>query len=107
MCRSLPAHANLRQLERHEPSTADVQGDIVEQINATTRLVLSGRILPASNRRLLRAFGVHLAAQLERQQLVIFFRVSLGCWRGGRHTSSIDFRWSASNSRTIGTTLLP
>lgn len=52
-----------------EPSTADVQGDNVEQINATTRLVLSGRILPASDRRLLGAFGVHLAAQLERQQL--------------------------------------
>ena len=34
-----------------------------------TRLVLSGRILPASDRRLLGAFGVHLAAQLERQQL--------------------------------------
>jgi len=31
---------------------------------------LSGRILPASDRRLLGAFGVHLAAQLERQQLV-------------------------------------
>ena len=32
--------------------------------------MLSGRILPASDRRLLGAFGVHLAAQLERQQLV-------------------------------------
>jgi two-component system sensor histidine kinase KdpD len=52
-----------------EPSAADVQGDNIEQINATTRLVLSGRILPASDRRLLGAFGVHLAAQLERQQL--------------------------------------
>jgi two-component system sensor histidine kinase KdpD len=42
----------------------------VEEIDATTRLVLYGRILPASDRRLLAAFGVHLAAQLERQQLV-------------------------------------
>ncbi|MDR7085002.1 two-component system sensor histidine kinase KdpD [Arthrobacter ginsengisoli] len=42
----------------------------VEQIDPATRLVLSGRTLPASDRRLLGAFGVHLAAQLERQQLV-------------------------------------
>lgn len=40
-----------------------------EQIDAATRLVLFGRALPASDRRLLGAFGVHLAAQLERQQL--------------------------------------
>lgn len=44
-------------------------GENIEQIDATTRMVLSGRILPASDRRLLGAFGVHLAAQLERQQL--------------------------------------
>ncbi len=31
--------------------------------------MLSGRTLPASDRRLLGAFGAHLAAQLERQQL--------------------------------------
>jgi two-component system sensor histidine kinase KdpD len=42
----------------------------IEEIDATTRLVLYGRILPASDRRLLAAFGVHLAAQLERQLLV-------------------------------------
>ncbi|MDQ0754419.1 DUF4118 domain-containing protein [Arthrobacter sp. B3I4] len=45
-------------------------GDNVEQINATTRLVLSGRVLAASDRRLLGAFGVHLLAQLENQQLL-------------------------------------
>jgi two-component system sensor histidine kinase KdpD len=48
----------------------DATGDNVEEIDASTRLVLFGRILPASDRRLLGAFGVHLAAQLERQQLV-------------------------------------
>ncbi|MFE4226815.1 DUF4118 domain-containing protein [Arthrobacter sp. NPDC056886] len=42
----------------------------IEEIDSTTRLVLYGRILPASDRRLVAAFGVHLAAQLERQQLV-------------------------------------
>ena len=44
-------------------------GENVEEIDAGTRLVLYGRILPASDRRLLAAFGAHLAAQLERQQL--------------------------------------
>lgn len=44
-------------------------GDNTEQIDAGTRLVLSGRILPASDRRLLSAFGAHLSAQLERRQL--------------------------------------
>jgi two-component system sensor histidine kinase KdpD len=51
------------------PASGDVSGENVEQIDATTKLVLSGRVLPASDRRLLGAFGVHLAAQLERQQL--------------------------------------
>ncbi|SDL06897.1 two-component system, OmpR family, sensor histidine kinase KdpD [Arthrobacter sp. ov407] len=45
------------------------EGENIEEIDSTTRLVLYGRILPASDRRLLAAFGVHLAAQLERQQL--------------------------------------
>jgi len=45
-------------------------GENIEEIDSSTRLVLYGRILPASDRRLLAAFGVHLAAQLERQQLV-------------------------------------
>lgn len=44
-------------------------GDNTEQIDAGTRLVLSGRTLPASDRRLLSAFGAHLSAQLERRQL--------------------------------------
>lgn len=43
--------------------------DNVEQIDPGTRLVLSGKALPASDRRLLGAFGVHLAALLERRQL--------------------------------------
>ncbi|WP_284982634.1 ATP-binding protein [Arthrobacter sp. efr-133-TYG-118] len=44
-------------------------GENTEQIDAGTRLVLSGRVLPASDRRLLSAFGAHLSAQLERRQL--------------------------------------
>jgi two-component system sensor histidine kinase KdpD len=49
---------------------AEIQAENVEQIDAATCLALSGRVLPASDRRLLGAFGVHLVAQLERQQLL-------------------------------------
>lgn len=52
------------------PGTGGPHGDNVEQIDANTSLVLTGRVLPASDRRLLGAFGVHLAAQLERRQLL-------------------------------------
>ncbi|MET1066236.1 MAG: DUF4118 domain-containing protein [Arthrobacter sp.] len=52
------------------PGIAGIHGDNVERIDATTCLVLSGRVLPASDRRLLGAFGIHLVAQLERQQLL-------------------------------------
>lgn len=41
----------------------------IEQVDANTRLILTGRVLPASDRRLLGAFGSHLSAQMERQQL--------------------------------------
>jgi two-component system sensor histidine kinase KdpD len=54
----------------HGHGPAGIQAENVEQIDATTCLVLSGRVLPASDRRLLGAFGVHLMAQLERQQLL-------------------------------------
>ena len=52
-------------------STQGDQDDVdnIEQVDSTTRLVLSGRILPASDRRLLGAFGAHLSALLERGQL--------------------------------------
>ncbi|MET3923284.1 DUF4118 domain-containing protein [Arthrobacter sp. UYEF20] len=52
------------------PGTSGIQGDNVEQIDPSTCLVLSGRVLPASDRRLLGAIGVHLVAQLERQRLL-------------------------------------
>jgi len=56
--------------EAGDVPTAPPEGtENIEQIDAATRLVLSGRTLPASDRRLLGAFGAHLAAQLERQQL--------------------------------------
>ena len=56
--------------EAGEVPTAAPEGtENIEQIDPATRLVLSGRTLPASDRRLLGAFGAHLAAQLERQQL--------------------------------------
>ena len=53
-----------------ETERGGAEGENIEEIDPSTRLVLFGRILPASDRRLLGAFGVHLNAQLERQQLV-------------------------------------
>ncbi|MGO4432621.1 ATP-binding protein [Paenarthrobacter sp. RAF9] len=47
----------------------DGESENTEQIDPTTRLVLTGRVLPASDRRLLGAFGTQLMAQLERRQL--------------------------------------
>ena len=60
-----------------------------EQIDAATRLVLFGRALPASDRRLLGAFGVHLAAQLERQQLAASRREVLRLAEGNTMRTSI------------------
>lgn len=50
-------------------SNGQLAGGTTERIDDRTRLILYGRTLPASDRRLLGAFGTHLAAQLERRQL--------------------------------------
>jgi two-component system sensor histidine kinase KdpD len=46
-----------------------VAGTTVEQVDEDTSLVLLGREVPPSGRRLLAAFAVHVKAQLERRQL--------------------------------------
>ncbi|MFK4638097.1 ATP-binding protein [Paenarthrobacter histidinolovorans] len=51
------------------PQNGPDDTDNTEQVDSTTRLVLTGRVLPASDRRLLGAFGAHLSALLERRQL--------------------------------------
>jgi len=67
----VPDPAPLPALEGHDPAAGESpERENIEEIDSSTKLVLYGRILPASDRRLLAAFGVHLAAQLERQQLV-------------------------------------
>lgn len=53
-----------------ESAAGGAAGENVEEVGSVARLVLFGRVLPASDRRLLATFGVHLEAQLERQQLV-------------------------------------
>ncbi|MET4134896.1 DUF4118 domain-containing protein [Pseudarthrobacter sp. PvP090] len=58
------------ELAAGDTERGGADGENIEEIDPSTRLVLFGRILPASDRRLLGAFGVHLNAQLERQQLV-------------------------------------
>lgn len=75
----------------HQPSPdqPDFPTENTEQVDATTRLVLFGRALPASDRRLLGAFGVHLAAQLERQQLADSRREVLRLAEGNTMRTSI------------------
>ncbi len=65
---STPGHAGWRLVAAAGDEAPD-DNENIEQIDATTRLVLTGRVLPASDRRLLGAFGSHLSAQLERRQL--------------------------------------
>ncbi|TAP39942.1 DUF4118 domain-containing protein [Arthrobacter sp. S39] len=71
------------------PDQPDFPTENTEQIDAATRLVLFGRALPASDRRLLGAFGVHLAAQLERQQLAASRREVLRLAEGNTMRTSI------------------
>jgi len=52
-----------------EPLGAGAPGTTVEQVDEETTLVLLGREVPPSGRRLLAAFAVHVKAQLERRQL--------------------------------------
>ncbi|WP_020372839.1 DUF4118 domain-containing protein, partial [Arthrobacter sp. M2012083] len=52
-----------------KPQTDPDDSENIEQVDRNTRLVLTGRVLPASDRRLLGAFGAHLSALLERRQL--------------------------------------
>ncbi len=52
-----------------EPKADPDDTENIEQVDGNTRLVLTGRVLPASDRRLLGAFGAHLSALLERRQL--------------------------------------
>lgn len=51
------------------PLTPGAAGTTVEQVDGETTLVLMGREVPPSGRRLLAAFAVHAKAQLERRQL--------------------------------------
>lgn len=51
------------------PLGTGAPGTTVEQVDEETTLVLLGREVPPSGRRLLAAFAVHVKAQLERRQL--------------------------------------
>ncbi|MGO4385722.1 ATP-binding protein [Specibacter sp. RAF43] len=69
--------------------TGPDEGENIEDVNPGTRLVLSGRVLPAGDRRLLDAFGVQLAAQLERRQLAVSQREVLRLAEGNTMRTSI------------------
>lgn len=87
------AHAGELPAPVSDETTATAEQDVrtenTEQIDPATRLVLFGRPLPASQRQLLGAFGVHVAAQLERQQLATSRREVLRLAEGNTMRTSI------------------
>ncbi|MHA7268198.1 DUF4118 domain-containing protein [Arthrobacter sp. HLT1-20] len=60
-----------------EPPLVPEQADTVEEVSEHWMLGLSGRILPASDRRLLSAFGAHLLALEQREALSVTQRQNL------------------------------
>lgn len=60
-----------------EPPLVPEQADTLEEVSEHWMLGLSGRILPASDRRLLSAFGAHLLALEQREALSVTQRENL------------------------------
>lgn len=60
-----------------EPPQFPEQADTLEEVSEHWMLGLSGRILPASDRRLLSAFGAHLLALEQREALSVTQRENL------------------------------
>jgi two-component system sensor histidine kinase KdpD len=72
-----------------EPPESPTDGENVEQVDATTVLVLAGRTLPASDRRLLGAFAAHLTALRERHALDVSRRENLRLAEGNTMRTAI------------------
>jgi two-component system sensor histidine kinase KdpD len=71
------------------PPESPTDAENAEQIDAATVLVLAGRTLPASDRRLLGAFTAHLTALRERQQLNVSRRENLRLAEGNTMRTAI------------------
>lgn len=71
------------------PPAEPGDGENLEQPDENTALVLSGRILPAADRQLLGAFGAHLAAMREREQLTASRRENLRLAEGNTMRTAI------------------
>ncbi|ALO65938.1 histidine kinase [Arthrobacter alpinus] len=68
---------NLEASVGDEPPLVPEQADTLEEVSEYWMLGLSGRILPASDRRLLSAFGAHLLALEQREALSVTQRENL------------------------------
>ncbi|MDQ0632774.1 two-component system sensor histidine kinase KdpD [Arthrobacter pascens] len=73
--------------ENPPDSMADAEN--IERIDAATALVLTGRTLPASDRRLLSAFAAHVTALQERKQLSMSRRENLRLAEGNTMRTAI------------------
>ncbi|TSE15779.1 sensor histidine kinase KdpD [Arthrobacter sp. KBS0703] len=71
------------------PPGSPAEAENVERIDAATALVLAGRTLPASDRRLMGAFAAHVTALQERQQLNVSRRENLRLAEGNTMRTAI------------------
>jgi two-component system sensor histidine kinase KdpD len=72
-----------------EHGVTGLPGSTAEPVDDDTRLVLSGREVPAAESRLLGAFAVHVKAQLERRQLAVSRREVLRLAEGNTMRTAI------------------
>ncbi len=82
-----------------EPPQIPEQADTLEEVSERWMLGLSGRILPASDRRLLSAFGAHLLALEQREELSVTQRENLQLSQDNNIRTSV-LRASSHDLRT-------
>ena len=91
--RRAAAHGTARwQLQQYSGDTRPAEmsdEDIIEQLDETRALSLTGRELSQDDRRLLSAFGSHLLAMLQREELTASQRENLRLAEGNKMRTSI------------------
>ncbi len=71
------------------PPSSPAEADNVEEISESLALALSGRTLPATDRRLLGAFGAHLMAMEQRDQLSLTRKANLRLAEGNKMRTAV------------------
>ncbi|HEY8294017.1 MAG TPA: ATP-binding protein, partial [Micrococcaceae bacterium] len=71
------------------PPSSPADADNVEEISENLALALTGRTLPATDRRLLGAFGAHLMAMEQRDQLSLTRKANLRLAEGNKMRTAV------------------